>query len=230
MTAQIAPPHLPKHLYRYRSLKDGEKALDRELAAIKHQYLWCSNFELMNDPMEGYYRPSSFITRDANASEILTKIDRGKASIGITCFSESHESELMWAHYGGNYDGICIEFVTERLMRGLDDAARLVRVAYVEEIPRLSSSEAKNIDGAIGIILSHKKMSWYYEREWRVLGNIGKKFITCDNKERLTTRIYLGSRFNEQFKDKLKTEAQHLDISVYQMTVSGYSHRWAKLR
>jgi hypothetical protein len=183
----------------------------------------------MNDPMEGYYRPSSFITRDKQSEQILAHIDSKRENIGVACFSETYQSELMWAHYSGNYEGICVEYVSERLRRGLEDGSRLVRVSYVEEKPRLSSSEAADIDQSVSYILSHKKMNWYYEREWRVLGKIEKNSIVVDDGKRLITRVYLGSRIDKKFEEIIKTESKRAGISVYQMTVFGYSHKWSKL-
>jgi hypothetical protein len=47
----------PSHLYRYRSLEDQK--LNQEISAIQERYLWCSNFEAMNDPMEGTYEATA---------------------------------------------------------------------------------------------------------------------------------------------------------------------------
>jgi hypothetical protein len=102
-------------------------------------------------------------------------------------------------------------------------------VSYVEEKQRLSSSEAGDIDQSVRYILSHKKMNWYYEREWRVLGKIEKNSIVVDDGKRLITRVYLGSRIDKKFEEIIKTETKRAGISVYQMTVFGYSHKWSKL-
>ena len=235
MTAQIEPPHLPLRLYRYRSLKD-DNALKRELDVIKNSYLWCSDFTSLNDPMEGIFRPSSLIN-EANAIEIKKLIEHG-----IACFSESYNNELMWAHYAGNYGGICIAYNSKRLQRRLDDTARLVRVAYVEEVPRLGSSEANDILGASVVskldsparhVLSYKKLNWYYEREWRVLGKIGHNtFCGSSSIERrpLINHIYLGSRIKKEHKEKIIEQSKYLGFTVRQMRVSDYSHKWEVAR
>ena len=32
---------------------------------------------------------------------------------GVACFSERNDNLVMWAHYGGQYKGLCLEFRTE---------------------------------------------------------------------------------------------------------------------
>jgi hypothetical protein len=98
-----------------------------------------------------------------------------ESTIGIASFVESHENELMWTHYADEYRGICIAYVTEFLRHRLHNGTSLVRVAYGEELPPISAVQALDSQRAARIILSHKKLNWYYEREWRVLGNKGKK-------------------------------------------------------
>jgi hypothetical protein len=51
---------IPEHFYRYRSLKTQDQ-LDRELKAIEENYVWCSTYRDMNDPMEGTYNPSQLL-------------------------------------------------------------------------------------------------------------------------------------------------------------------------
>lgn len=77
MPAEIEKPVLPRRLYRYRSftprVSDDLKEsvlVKREIDSIREPYLWCANFEHMNDPMEGVFRPSTRL----NASPELKKI------------------------------------------------------------------------------------------------------------------------------------------------------------
>ncbi|MGY3034301.1 hypothetical protein ACVIIV_003471 [Bradyrhizobium sp. USDA 4354] len=43
---------------------------------------------------------------------------RSKPKIGICCFSDTNDNELMWAHYAANYSGICVAYLAERLTSG----------------------------------------------------------------------------------------------------------------
>jgi hypothetical protein len=228
MIAKIEPPHLPLRLYRYRSLKEGARALARELTAIKEGYLWGSPFPVLNDPMEGYYRPSSIIPK-TDAEEINEAITGFKEKIGIICFSETYDNPLMWAHYAGNYGGICVEYTSFRIRRGLDDKSRLLRVAYVEELPRLGSSVAKDPEISARLVLSFKKMNWFYEREWRILGKIGKNEISKKEHPKLINKIYLGSKIEDSHRNRLVGEMRSLGVRTVMMEVEGYKHKFTEL-
>ena len=47
---QIDPPVLPPRLYRYRSVRSID-LVDRELDAIFNNYVWCSPYRDLNDPI-----------------------------------------------------------------------------------------------------------------------------------------------------------------------------------
>jgi hypothetical protein len=63
--ATLALPNLPLYLYRYRSVSPRENdtgqiqpTINREIEALKKPYIYCADFHRLNDPMEGFYRPS----------------------------------------------------------------------------------------------------------------------------------------------------------------------------
>jgi hypothetical protein len=231
MAAQIERPHLPPRIFRYRRLpagSDDTSMLQRELDAIREHYLWCSDFKHMNDPMEGFYHPSIRLKGMPNADRIEEAILQQKAHVGIACFSETKENELMWTDYAADYGGMCIAYATQRLVDRLQDNVSLVRVAYGDAVPLISSKEASDVDAAARHILSHKKLNWQYEREWRVLGKVGRNDIRR-RAPHLITDIYLGSRINRDFQHEIVRQATDLDILAHQMTISGYKHRWKTL-
>jgi hypothetical protein len=225
--ASIDGPVVPLRLYRYRSLSEGgAKILDREVRAIKEKYLWCSNFSAMNDPMEGFYRPSSVLKRMPNYASVISRLlVEKKEGIGIACFSETKDSELMWTHYAGNYTGICVAYSTKRLAESLPDDVSLVRLGYVDEPLRVSSPDTKNIIATCRKILSQKKYNWSYEREWRVLGPVGAVPMT----ELCVTHVYFGSRVASAHVTEVKRHLGEFDIDFSKMEVSGYRHKWRKV-
>src|SRR5262249_45171 len=142
-----------------------ESALvEREIDSIKQPYLWCGNFECMNDPMEGVYRPSTRLITSPELKKIKDRIYKREVKFGIACFSDTRRNELMWTHYAGNYSGICIAYRTEDFVAGLPNNAHLIRLGYDDQPPRLSSEP--NLDTAALELLSQKKSNWAYEREW----------------------------------------------------------------
>src|SRR5208282_983690 len=134
--AEVQPPIVPARLYRYRSLTRSANATAQEIASIRNQYLYCAEFTLMNDPMEGVFRSSRLLRSSPKYRNTLRRIRDRKSNVGIACFSETYKNMLMWAHYAGNFEGVCFGYSTNDLISGLPGNASLVRVTYVDEPPR----------------------------------------------------------------------------------------------
>jgi len=213
-------PVLPVHLYRYRSLKSG---VAREIGSIKQGYLYCSRFREMNDPMEGLFRTSSRLKgRQTNRSEIYA----AALDLGLASFTEMNASELMWAHYANNYAGICVGYQANRLMRGLGENVSLIRMAYGDRPPRVSTRDAREPKKAAKKILAHKKDNWAYEREWRVLGDCGRVEYGSQN---CVSRIYLGARITSEHRRTLVQELRGCDLKFFEMVeVQGYGHKFVR--
>ena len=222
---QIDKPSPPLGLFRYRRIP-SEKILEQELDAIKENYLWLSNFTAMNDVMEGFYEPSALLEASEQYKAVSRSLTERKSSVGICCFSETEDNELMWAHYANNYAGICVEYSVPYLQTGLSDLLHLAKISYGHTPPRVTSKECKSdIDYATRKILSHKKLSWSYEREWRLLGKIGRNQISHS---RVVKKVYLGSKLPPKYKDKIVKLLDRHYVGVFDMKVSGYRHSWQK--
>lgn len=221
--AQLEKPVLPLRLYRYRSLTRDKNALAEEIASLRHNFLWCSDFTRMNDPMEGFYKPSSRLEGKNEYKRIVRQITDKKTLVGIACFSETKENVLMWTHYAGNYSGICLAYSTQRLVDGLPHHVSLIRLAYGDDPPRISTDDVRNTELAARKILSQKKYNWAYEREWRVLGPKGKVEIGA---ETAVTDLYFGARVNAQHRHQILQKIQGTGIKAHTMQVDEYDHTW----
>ncbi len=182
----------PIYLYRYRSLS-GEGACQSEISCIRENYLWCSHFEALNDPMEGSYSSSPNLTNHDRFQFVRDKIYDQKSAFGICSFSETHDNGPMWAHYADQFHGMCIAYNFHELLRALNDQCSFVRVSY-EEDPCMVT-QGRLSDGEIAQrILSSKSHRWLYEREWRLF---------CPSQGRLElganciSRVYFGNRITD---------------------------------
>ena len=226
MPAILDLPILPPYLYRYRKI--SEETIDQELSAIKEKYLWFSTYKEMNDPMEGFFEPAKRFLNDSNYSKAARDIYYEKIHIGICCFSDTHDNELMWSHYTGNYSGICAGYAPENLIEGLPNNAHLVRVAYGTKPPHLTATDGANPNKAAIKVLSHKKASWLYEREWRVLGPIHRANIRS---KACLREVRLGMNMKPEHKSKLLAALKGEAVRVDEMKrVSDYSHKWFKVQ
>jgi len=129
--------------------------------------------------MEGFYNPSARFVSLTNFEKAVQTIFDAKQTIGICSFSDTHDNELMWTHYADNYQGICIGYRPLSLLKGLPQDARLARLGYGATPPKIGKHDGiAPADETARKILSHKKSSWLYEREWRVFGDPGKLYFT----------------------------------------------------
>jgi hypothetical protein len=96
------------------------------------------------------------------------KVKEFSETKGVCCFSEGCDDLLMWAHYGGNYKGFCLEFDTTHL-------PKFYKVQYSETMPQfdpvpiLRSPDNGDDDGGVMSMFLSKSRSWAYEKEWRLL-------------------------------------------------------------
>lgn len=72
-----------------------------------------------------------------------------------TCFSETCDSELMWATYGGRLKGACLVFDTTLDPDLFDNAQKVIYTNY-------RTNKDKND-------YFTKSMCWSYEQEWRII-------------------------------------------------------------
>lgn len=131
---------------------------------------------------------------------------------GVTCFSESNEDLLMWAHYGGNYTGFCLEFSTQN-----EPFSAANVVTYVEELPVVESGKIflnDNYDDVFNLFCT-KSESWSYEKEWRIMHkNAGTPYTykTTD-----LSAIYFGPEIDSASLDIicLILKGQHNKIKYF---------------
>jgi hypothetical protein len=226
--AVLAPPILPLHLYRYRSLGSNGSFLGREIDALKQSYIWCSTFSNLNDPMEGFYSPSALLKAKNDYRDIAQAIYRSKINFGIAALSDTYDNELMWTHYADEYRGICVEYYADRMFNQLPPNCSLARIGYVDKPTRISAAFDRSFDEAALRILSQKKSSWAYEREWRVLGPVGRVEMT--GLDPVVRAIYLGARISPQHKQRILKAFASSDVDIWSMTIDGYDHDWERIQ
>lgn len=116
---------------------------------------------------------------------------------GVACFSETPDDSLLWAHYGGQHRGLCLEFDTSS-----PELGRLHKVRYTDRVPVLNVVDELLGDGSFYMqMLLTKAACWAYEREWRAIHVEADKEY-CYGVEALTG-VYFGARLTENERDLL---------------------------
>ena len=216
--ARIESYIVPDTLYRYRKLR-GDGKLDQVIGAITEAQLYCAPFTQLNDPMEGIYTATPEFRESDAHFQLRLAIRANKLGIGLCSFSEVNDNELMWAHYGDEFHGVCVAYDFSLLLRNLSNDVRFVRMSYSEEEPK-----ATNTGHAVDLLarrsLSSKSYKWLYEREWRMFGEQG---LNSYNDRSCVTAVYLGYRVSDRHRDKVRAAMEGLNIRVHQMTLKKYS-------
>lgn len=207
----------PSSLYRYRPLSDK---LEQEIDAIANGYIFCPKFSSMNDPMEGAHGMSMRFLSNPNSVKSKQRVQAALQNMGIACFSEVHDHEPMWAHYAGQFSGMCIQYSLNRLLKGLPKDAALTRMMYSEAAP-VMLNDASNSEDRARLCLSSKTVRWASEREWRLFQST--QGPASYGQERAITKIYLGSRVSEDDAKRVKKEADRLRLPISRMIIDNYS-------
>lgn len=219
----------PPKLYRYRPLE--EALLDRELGALRDSYLYAPPFAAMNDPMEAFCETGSPGDRIINAMlapsgkridgiyEILSRmIDR----FALVSFSSSYEDLPMWAYYGSNFAGMCLEFDSAELAIGDFQGERLRPVIYARNaLPSLSVADMapERLEAAVTARITRKRIEWAHEKEWRfITGEVGPKHYLDD----ALRRVFLGPLVQPEHAARICEVLNRRPVEVLKGEIRGF--------
>ncbi|MEB2780012.1 DUF2971 domain-containing protein [Algoriphagus sp. C2-6-M1] len=233
---QILKPK-PKALYKYHSINRNLIKL------LRNNSLWAGSASNLNDPYDCDFEMSREFLKETifdklsiaengrdpkspnnedwfwdglasvlNEEQIKTFQRFSRQSIGICSFSSKPDSELMWSHYADSGKGICLEFdfSTNDYFK-----EKLIPIRYSNKVIL-----AKNdLDRSKAYI--KKRKAWGYEKEWRIIENVG---TIPFNKTELV-RVIFGPQVHKKcFEIVIKTLAKNgytPIIAMCQYTKSG---------
>ena len=195
-------------LYKYQALyscaeqensKEKQEKNNRNLFDLCNRRIWLSMFEYLNDPFEAqafYYDNKQLhekgLSKDkAGLAEWVINYISSKYVV-YSMTENSFNSMPMWAHYGNNHSGICIEYELDRSLYTDDSLMMLDQVEYKSNRIAINSFIGKvsryykkispqgdmpldneNLEDELEELTRRnyftKHDSWAYEREWRIL-------------------------------------------------------------
>lgn len=158
---------------------------------LEKQQLKLSESGVMNDIFEGF----SCVTDD----KTLKQINDFHDAAYIKAFSEEKDNLLMWAHYGDNYSGMCVEYdfsnldeeilyhlfpvyySKEKILEGsLNYLLKELYALKLADLNRSSIDETDFLKDYMAYFLI-KPIEWEYEKEWRILVTYPQ--LTCSAEE-----------------------------------------------
>ncbi len=169
-------------LYKFRSLSNFDRVVD----ILINNKFHLSNWNDLNDPMEGYFQYIIYKT-DLAYREKIARFISNKNELRICSFSSKYHPILLWSNYADDHKGLAIEVTLNP-----DKVKNLYKIKYGNNIPELNF----DLNPTPIEVLSRKIKFWSYEKEYRVIDckdsiSIGK-----------ITGIYFG----------IKTELYHKNL------------------
>ena len=223
--------------------------------AIEHilpkREILLNSIEKTNDPRENevFWFSGQFDSDSQNHNleennKYISKLLR--ANTKVTCFSECHKHHFgyeyakMWAHYGGNHSGVCLqidknEFLLEN--KEIIKNSFFRRIKYKEFNPTKPQKPHKNVDyirmrevgeeeylfkefvkDNLEYLFFTKDAEWKSEREIRLLHFGDSKIAEFCSIKKSLKHIYIGSRFNTNYIPSIMKLAENIGVSQMQYT------------
>ena len=136
--------------------------------------------------------------------------------MGVSCFSESCQSLLMWAHYANNHCGFCVEYDMVKITLKSFDIKNMHKDMFKLFIKSASS----------------KSKEWNYEKEWRILlpYTVFKKDGWREKEGGLIdmippSSIILGCQATSDFENQVKEYCENSKINLYKMEKDEYEYK-----
>jgi hypothetical protein len=178
------------------------------------------------DHIQQFLEDMNPIMKARRQQMIYDKIGFMQEQMKTTSFCESHEQLLMWSHYAAHHKGICIEYDLTRWSK--EDLRRrsLYPVRYVTEIYNatqhlINSITKKDFNNLYPMISgASKSKDWEYEKEWRIIINIGGDFKPQNYRMDCQKAVYLGTRIDSTFSDNVIDICKKNNIPIYKAILS----------
>ncbi|MDA7528067.1 DUF2971 domain-containing protein [bacterium] len=137
---------------------------------------------------------------------------------GIFCMTELPDNLLMWAHYGLNHSGVCVQFDAESWED--EQYGRLTRIEYKSEIPVITANDwlDDTTEEPFHRTTRTKSKDWEYEKEWRAICHTPSTIAIA--KKRMIPAIIVGACCPDDHRQEIKEVCDSRGIKVYEAKLS----------
>lgn len=187
-----------------------------------------------NEPELSKLKKLYFSDKNITRTKIKEQIIKNQKSNKICSFSalkpyseslnDDIYNRLMWAHYGSEHKGFCIEYETSQCITDL------YPVIYSSKMLDISDyfsavTEHKNVTSMLPYYsLMCKDIVWKYENEWRLIF-INDEPNECSLKP---SALYFGAKMSAQDKNTMKNIAKKINIPFFEIITEGNNYRLLK--
>ena len=183
--------------------RQGQQEADNEIRSIAYHATNPEN-EISVEEAE------CLLLTHAIQKELLNQNNRG-----VCCFSEEYNNPLLWSHYGDQHNGFCVGYSLNRNPKPIINevmygGVRTIKTSLIAQAILNHDAEAQRI--LDGNILLRKAKPWDYEKEWRILDNVGLQ----DSPLKLEEVIF-GLRCNLSVMHSVVEALKPRNIKFYRM-------------
>ena len=160
-----------------------------------------------------------------------------RQSMGVSCFSESADSLIMWAHYANYHKGMCVEYE----LMGFNSNLKFtpVPVIYQQKRPCLQMIHFENSDKDATQFyingLTTKSDVWSDEKEWRIIRDKGACGEAWDETKQgallqsiTPSSIILGCEASGEFEAAVKDYCESSSINLFKMRKDNLEYQLIK--
>lgn len=232
-------------------MKDKQKYMDQFNGKIDPR-----EFDEIFEHEDWYNRLTSFVAMKSVSSDavdqaklallhaVMAEIEMLNSTVNklirdyarFACFTETPNNLPMWNHYAQGHTGVCLEYETSDILN-VYTLNRMFPVYYTDMLPDAIS---KMIDKELPVypfidyFLIHKLSDWSYEREWRLIYDVGAWYygpedVPADfwiNGKQINfirpSKIYLGAKIVEKDETIIREWGNKLRIPVCKMKCTEY--------
>ena len=203
--------------FKYKSLENIEYIIDM----VKSNRIYVPKVSQLNDPLEGICNMNfgfAGCSYYVDTGTVHPHYDSVRNSYGVLSLTTRKDSIVMWTHYAGGFNGICVEF------ENMGSFITAEPVTYTEEL-----LDSKKIGDSFDIIaynsLRRKATEWSYEDEYRIIRKIdsaASKYINVKQGE--IKRIYIGYMVENDTKVLLDRCCDTMGIETKVVFVNPYKY------
>lgn len=224
-------------VYKFRG--GNKRIFNRDLDSLIESKVWYAKLVELNDPLEGSidhnylrdqvhkmnrkYRAKNKSVREEAMRILFDALDSfiaRREKVGIYALSTDYKNEPLWAYYGSNHEGFCIEYDLELLLTSYrDQPIYQTKVVYSQNRPQITTKDMDALrkgktDSLIQKLLGTKSSRWGNEEEIRLISDYpGLNTIHQD----AVTAIYLGHKMKKSRKRKILKTFYGKELKIFQM-------------
>lgn len=149
-------------------------------------------------------------------------------SKGILSLAENSDCPLMWAHYANNHEGLCLGYkIPDKVKAKIhpinySSNRREIKTSQIIKMLNNDNTARREIEDAIFL---RKATPWGYEKEWRMISNVGLQNATI-----YLSEIIFGLRCKDttMYSVMKSLQGRSIEVKFYKMVEVSKSFTLAK--